>query len=508
MNNPLAVQGRLLARNTLLNVLGQAIPLLVGVVTIPFIVRGLGAERFGLLSLAWAILGYFTTFDLGLVRATTKFVAGALAKGDQEQIAHLVWTAAILQAAFGILAGVSLAAITPLLVANILHIESALTGEAKLTFYLLALCIPILLLSASFSGVLEGAQRFDLVNAIKIPSTLSIYLFALVGLLLGFRLPGILALILAVRLAALWAIVALDLHVFPEMRKYAVDFSVSSRLFGFGRWIAITGMVAPVLMYADRFLISWVVSTNAVAYYTAPYEVITRLWMIPASLVAALFPAFSALEGRADWERLGTLLGRSIKYMLLLMGPITIVLMLFAREILEIWLGAEFATRSKVAAQVLAVGMLACSIGQAPYVFLQAVGRPDLIAKYHLLELLPYIGLAWAFVTRFAIVGAAVAFAVRLTLAAVLLPIVVCKVCGISPRWFLPRELRLAGGVLLAFSGAAWGLKVLGGMVPPLLEVMLFAGVFAAFVGVTWRRVLSGAERKVVLSLINVWRLT
>ena len=32
----------LLARNTLLNSIGQAVPLLVGVVTIPFIVRGLG----------------------------------------------------------------------------------------------------------------------------------------------------------------------------------------------------------------------------------------------------------------------------------------------------------------------------------------------------------------------------------------------------------------------------------------------------------------------------------
>ena len=40
------ITGGLLARNTLLNFIGQAVPLLVGVVTIPFIVRGLGTERF------------------------------------------------------------------------------------------------------------------------------------------------------------------------------------------------------------------------------------------------------------------------------------------------------------------------------------------------------------------------------------------------------------------------------------------------------------------------------
>jgi len=63
--------GSLLARNTLLNFIGQAVPLLVGVATIPFIVRGLGTERFGFLSLAWVVLGYFAIFDLGLGRATT-----------------------------------------------------------------------------------------------------------------------------------------------------------------------------------------------------------------------------------------------------------------------------------------------------------------------------------------------------------------------------------------------------------------------------------------------------
>lgn len=79
------IRGSLLAHNTLLNFIGQAVPLLVGVVTIPFIVQGLGTERFGLLSLAWVILGYFTIFDLGLGRATTNFVAEALGKGEDDQ---------------------------------------------------------------------------------------------------------------------------------------------------------------------------------------------------------------------------------------------------------------------------------------------------------------------------------------------------------------------------------------------------------------------------------------
>src|SRR5512145_213743 len=95
----LEIHGRHLARNAALNLAGQAAPLLVGVLCIPPVIAGLGAERFGLLALAWAVLGYFSVFDLGLGRATTKFVAEALGRGERHRLPALVGTAALSQAA-------------------------------------------------------------------------------------------------------------------------------------------------------------------------------------------------------------------------------------------------------------------------------------------------------------------------------------------------------------------------------------------------------------------------
>jgi len=69
MNQTVIIQGRLLAKNTVFNFIGQTIPALVAIVTIPYIIHGLGVERFGILSLVWVVLGYFNLFDLGLGRA-------------------------------------------------------------------------------------------------------------------------------------------------------------------------------------------------------------------------------------------------------------------------------------------------------------------------------------------------------------------------------------------------------------------------------------------------------
>ena len=50
--------------------MGMVLPLIVGVLSIPFAIKGLGKEGFGILTIAWVILGYFGLFDFGLSRAT------------------------------------------------------------------------------------------------------------------------------------------------------------------------------------------------------------------------------------------------------------------------------------------------------------------------------------------------------------------------------------------------------------------------------------------------------
>src|SRR5258705_13573850 len=98
-----------LARHTLYNILGQAVPLIVGLVAIPIITRSLGDTRFGLLALMWAIGGYFSMLDLGLGRATTKFVAQALAGQDPGRAHQVAGVTAAAQTAPGALSGAGLA---------------------------------------------------------------------------------------------------------------------------------------------------------------------------------------------------------------------------------------------------------------------------------------------------------------------------------------------------------------------------------------------------------------
>src|SRR6266404_162240 len=83
---------RLIAKNSIFNLAGQVLPMAVGVLTIPYIVRGLGTAQYGILSIATMLLGYFNIFDLGLSRATVKFVAENLDPENLHKVPALIWT--------------------------------------------------------------------------------------------------------------------------------------------------------------------------------------------------------------------------------------------------------------------------------------------------------------------------------------------------------------------------------------------------------------------------------
>ncbi|MFQ5850702.1 MAG: flippase [Candidatus Binatia bacterium] len=413
MSEGLRIQGNLLAKNTALNFIGQIIPLVIAVVTIPYILHGLGVERFGILSLAWVVLGYFSLFDLGLGRAATRFVAEALGKGEPERIPAIVWTCLALQTMLGVIGGTALAIATPVLVGKILNISENLWEETKISFYLLSIAVPIVLCSGSLKGVLEARQRFDLVNAVRMSSSSLAFMLPAVAIFMGFQLPGVVLFLIISMVGAGVTYLLICFKVFPSLTElFCTSPAVVKHLFTYGGWVTLCNVIIPLLIYSDRFLIGALVSVSVLGYYTVPFEMASRLQIFPWSFGTTLFPAFSTVAAFQK-EDLGRLYARSLKYLLLMMGPIVLAVILFSGDILQLWLGKDFSVKGTLVLQILVVGMLLNALSQIPANLLDGVGRPDLRAKIFVSYVGVYIGLAWFLITKMGIVGAALAWALR-----------------------------------------------------------------------------------------------
>lgn len=505
MDAPIEITGRLLTRNWILNLAGQALPLFLALGTIPYVIRGLGAERFGVLSIAWVLLNYLSLFDLGLGRATTKFLAECLGRGEHHRVSSLVWTSLWAQALLGIVGTALAAAATPFLVDHVLKLTPALRAETSLTFFMLAASLPVVLCGNTLRGVLEAGQHFEVVNYVRIPANASVFLLPAVGVLFGFHVPGIVFLLVLSRAAASVAYLLYCFRLFPTIRNgSAWDRALVGPMLGYGGWITISNVVGPFLTYVDRFLIGSMISMTAVGYYTAPYEAITRVWALPSSLTSTIFPAFSSLDASGSKRKLEELCARSLKSLILSLGPLLFLAIYFAREILRVWLGPDFAAKGAPVLQLLAVGVLINSLAFVPSGLLQGVGRPDLVAKIHLIELPFYVVALVFFLKHMGIAGAALAWTLRVSVDAIL-------IFGTIPFLQTVSLRRIFGNRVwrTAFAVCCFGALL---ELPRLAEESLrLRGIFAAllllaFAATTWKYLFDSSDRHLVVSAAGYLR--
>ena len=491
--------GSILARNTAFNLLGQFAPLVVAIFAIPLLIRGLGIDRFGVLTLAWVVIGYFSLFDLGLGRALTKLVAEKLGADLKEEIPAFVQTALLVMFLLGVSGALAVILLLPWVVRNVLNIPQVLQTETLKAFYVLALSVPVVITSTGLRGILDAYQRFDLTNAVRIPLGIYSFLAPLFVLPFSQNLFPVVLILVAGRLIGCMVHLQLCLYVVPALRRVIVlQRAMVGRLISFGSWITVTNIVSPLMVYLDRFLIGALISVAAVAYYATPYEVVTKFLLIPGALVGVLFPAFSTSFVQ-DRSRAILLFGRGVKYVFLALLPITLLIVTLAEEGLRFWLGAEFAQNSTRVLQWLAVGVFINSLAQVPFALIQGSGRPDLTAKLHLIELPFYLVALWWLIGAKGIEGVAIAWVARIVVDTILLFHMAQRLLqtGVRTMW---RELLTMGLALLTMV-----LATLPTGLP--MKVFFLLLMFLTYALSTWFLILAREERVLIANRFRAFQV-
>jgi O-antigen/teichoic acid export membrane protein len=489
-----------IATNLAFNLGGEGVVVVLGIVCVPYVVARLGADSFGVLSLSWVLLSYMTLFDLGLSRATTKFAAEAIGTGDHRQLPSLLGTSLSLQFALGFIGGSLLFCFSSLLAGKLLKMPGPLVVDAATGFKILAFAVPVVLMTNCLRGMLEALQRFDLVNYVKVPTNASMFLSPILILPFGGRLPSIILLMMVFRCASMFAYLSLCLSVLPKPGlQFVCERNVLSKLLKYGGWVTISNVTGPVLMYADRFAIGILMSIGAVTYYTAPADMISRALVIPASLGSILFPAFSSLEAAGAQGRLEDLYARSIKYLIIGLGPVLLLTAVFSRDFLHLWLGAAFAEKSTLPLQIITVGVFLNALAFFPFYLLQGLGKPKLTGVFHLAEVPLHLALVWILVARMGIVGAAIASTVRVLVDAVLL----FWACGwlhlTSSRALFDQNLIRSFASLAAFGVAVYLFAATGQSL--LLRMTLAAILFVCYAFAQWHWSIDHRDREFIRAM-------
>lgn len=437
---------RKIIHNSLYNILGNIFPLFSILITVPLYLKTIGEAKYGILALAWLILGYFNVLDLGIGKAVANKVASV--KGLIKDQVTIFWGGFLLSLSIGVFISVICYLGFPQLIKQ-LNIKEPEVYAIFTTLRLeICLTLVVLILTSSGIGYLEGQENFKLLNLVNVFRDL---LFQWMPLLTALYFTT--EIVVLIKVTILARIISTTL-LFTSIGFLNVkSFILPSKekilsLVKFGSSVAVTNTLSPVLSGADRFIIGAISGASAVTIFTVPYNMVMKLNILPLALNKALFPQFSSIEELGA----NSLADKAIKRLFVLMSSIILIGVLFVDYAITLWIDEGFASTAAPVAQVLLIGILFNSIAYVPLALIQGQGRPKQVAIIHALEALPYLLLLWYLTQEYGVIGAAATWTARVFIDSFLL----IKNSRMSIKVFLHACLMAVLLLLLVFGSNDW----------------------------------------------------
>jgi O-antigen/teichoic acid export membrane protein len=354
--------------------LAQAWSGVLGLIVLPILVKGLGAERYGLLALSLALIGFAAIADLGVGRAAAKFLAEDFEKNEVTRTQTHLANALTISTAMG-LAGTGLLVLAaPLLVDRVLKIPANLAGEATTVLWITSFGLLPVLLRIAFDGALAGHHRIaELSVGNVLANTLKAGL-SVTAVLTGRSIVGVVLANVCVsylHAAGLWLYTR---RYFSGQVKIGLgwDSGIARDLVRLGLFSSAgTFLAGFLLFYFDRFVIAMFLPLAALGYYSAAFDITSKQCYISNPIGQSFYPVFSgkATAGPAEFEKHYF---RANKMQAIGLTGLAAMLMVLARPLLTYWISPNVAAHSTAVMAMLTFALLVSSYVTLPYIAILA----------------------------------------------------------------------------------------------------------------------------------------
>ena len=474
---------RVVGRNILANALGGAWVIALSLVAIPFQVRILGPEAFGLLGFLASLQIFLTVLDFGLSTTVNREIAADTTPGRGFS-RELVQTASSVYWAIAVLMGVGLAAAAWPISAHWLQLEQMTPQYAAAAIRVMAIWLALTWPTALYTSVLGGVQRLDIVNGLRVVTVtvsqgggvvvlllwrdLEVFLFWMAGV----ALLSVILYAVACRKIAPWV----SLRLRPSL-------AVIRRVWRFSLDVNLITVLAIVYTQLDRLVIGRVLPLRMLGFYNVAYSLTKGVGTVQSFLNSAVLPALSSDYARGQQETLRARYGKfsqALVYLTVLPG---LVLLFYAPEVIGVWASAEAATEASRAAQILAVGFVLSAAMSAPYTLAVATAHTRLPLLVNALGVVFYVPALWFLVLQWGLEGAAAAWlGLNVYYVLLFLPLVEVRILGSPPFQWIGRNVIpfVVAGMALFWTargliGGVMGVSWLASLVACLASMAAYA---------------------------------
>jgi len=403
--------GRVLVRNTLANLTGQAVLLLLTFFSVPYTAHRLGTAQYGAMILLLTYIEAFGLLNLGINPTLVKYIAELLPQRRMKDIQSYIGTSLTLFAATGLLISVLASVLARWVVAHLLNVPLQLHHVVIVSFWIASAAFLARFIGQVPAAVPIATQRFDIANFLFVGSEV-IRIAGVVGVLyLGRHLVAVMGMTLVASLLLCMASFIAARRLIPDIsHRPGFSWRHFLSLFHFSKFVVVGNVSSRIVTYADDMLIGYFLPVSSMAFYGVAYSLGQKLWTLAGNVAGVVFPAASSLSGLSQTEQLQKLYLRGSKAVAAAVCFPTLALFIFSREFLLHWIGPEFAAQGTLVLRLLAAGFFINCLSHVPYLMLQSGGFPEVAARLATAYVVVNVALFALLIPRFGIAGAAVGF--------------------------------------------------------------------------------------------------
>ena len=475
-----------LARNSLYSALKSGISLALLLVVMPYAIRVLGKEVYGIWALAALVTSYAQLSDFGIAECVVKYAAEYRVRQDSIAINRLVNTVVATYLVLTVVVGGLLWLVLPYIAREILLIPATLQGEAILIFRLAVGIFFVSMVTGVFASLIVATQQMGYAATVNIVSACLGALGAIVFLSQGFGLRGLIMTNAVVALVAAVLNVWFAYRLLPDLRLNPLrwaDKQMLRHILGYS-WKTQTSNLAQLLIFQlDRILLSRYLGLEAVTFYEVGCNIAMYARTFVMTLFSPMIPAASALHAEHDQGVLAGLYRRSFKFAALIAIPCCLLVVGLAHPFIHVWMGEGFALSAVTLQLLLPIYLL--NILTSPGVFLlNGMNRPEIGMKAAVFAGVTNLFLCFFLIRSAGYFGLIAGIALSLSGAAIYFVLMLHhNLPGLEWKMYRPIFLGpllvcVPAALLLHFSGPSLGLATL-----PMLGMtaLLYLGGVALF---------------------------
>ncbi len=433
------------------------INVIVGIFLSPFILHHLGDAAFGIWVLIFSVTGYYGLFDLGIRSSIIRYVSKYTATDDREKLAQFVNTALFTYTCIGLVSMV----LTALLSSSVEHffkIPPGMHSQARLLLLMVGASVSLGFPLGVFGGMLEGLQRFYILNWTSIAATLARAALIVYFLHRGYGLLTVALLTVGLPMisSVLRGIIVLRLCPMPLGLRH-VDRAAFRHMATYGSTTFLVLVASRLRFRTDELVLGTMMSTIAVTWFNIGARIVDYAHEFVSSLAQVFVPMSSQSEATGNLDRVRKIYIAGNRACAFLIFPITAILILFGKHIIRIWVGARYIPNSYPVLVVMIIPFAFMLAQAASTRILFGLGKHQTMAAITVIEGLANLILSIALVPPLGIVGDALGTAIPLSFTClVFLPRHMKKQIGVPVGTFLRESFTLPFLLTLPLVAALW----------------------------------------------------